>query len=116
MERVDYEELKCAILPCFLYYEGVKKEEYWVDIQNCFYHKIDDDELWEKPHWIITPYKPTGTVVKEDDDPNIIRWFVSLSKNCVDNDKEWDFVNHCPKDDVMLLESESARRNKEHNK
>lgn len=73
MERVDYEELKCAILPCFLYYEGAKKEEYWIDIQNCFYHKIDDDELWEKPHWIITPYKPTGTIVKEDDDPNIIR-------------------------------------------
>lgn len=108
IEYVNYEELRCSILPCYVFGEGYKEEKYWVDLQNCLYFLFDNDKFMNTKHWIITPHKPTGTVIKEDSDPDLIRWFVIMADNHADVGKEWDFDKHCPKDNVMLLENEST--------
>ena len=103
MEYVDYVLLNNTIRPCVRYIadeEGKPaNEELWVDEQNCMYYTfIDENAHYDektrlvdgKKYWIISPFKPRGTKVTEENQWDLIKWFVT---DCTDEDdlnKMWD--------------------------
>lgn len=101
-----YEIITAFVRPAYSYIEGEEREHYYLDSQNCFYHEIviaTDDECKRKDgkkYWIIEPYKPEGITITEENYEEIksqIKWLVSYSSEDDDEDKEWDFNNHCVK-------------------
>ena len=102
MELVDYEILKGQISCCYRYIEGEDKPRYWVDSQNCMYYTYKNDEydnksglILGKNWWIISPYKPTGTIITKENE-NLINWFIDDSSVPTDIDYQWDFDNCKP--------------------
>lgn len=123
MKLENYEFIKNWCVPNYWYEEGKPREEYWVDSQNLFYHKfyqdfydlglVDDDgnpikdengEDKKDPRkwWLISPYKPKGVTITEENE-DLIKWLVEESY--LDSEEkdyefyEWDFENHCIKED-----------------
>lgn len=99
-----YEIIKNWCRPAYSYIEGDKKERYWVDSQNCWYHMIceetdekTDKRFDEKKYWIIEPYKPIGIQITNDNFEEIkpkIKWLVTDTSEVDDRGKEWNFEKH----------------------
>jgi len=110
MNILDYEILYNMIRPCYRYIEGNDKVEWWVDDQNCWYYtnkKINElNGLYEgkKNCWIISPFKPKGTTLKEEKDEILIKWFVEDSTNSDDIGYLWDFDKNVPDKNNKLKE------------
>ena len=98
----EYELLQLLIRPCFVFIEGEKKEDYWVDDQNAVHYYLEDDDddipgtIKEtgKKHWIIQAVKPKGIKIT-DDNEDLVKYIVWLGPKD-DLHKEWDFDKHCP--------------------
>lgn len=97
----NYEPLSCFAIPCYSYTEGNKYEEYWIDWQNCVYYYIEDADEEKrgynkegKKQWIISPVKPVGVKITEENE-DLIKWVVYSGPD-EDYYKEWDFEKHCP--------------------
>ena len=102
-----YEQINAFVTPAYSYVEGNKREHYYYDSQNCFYHELfiatgDDGKRRDgKKYWIIEPYKPEGITITEENYEEVksqIKWVVSCSSEDNDEEKEWDFDKHCVKD------------------
>ena len=110
MKLKDYEYIIDSITPSFWFEEGMDKEEYFVDSQNLYCIKFanfpnnegkEDDRKW----WIISPYKPKGMKINETN-KHLIKWLVEdcykenmCGDECEYEFYEWDFKNHCIKED-----------------
>lgn len=122
MKLEGYEYVVAFATPNYWYEEGKKHEEYWVDAQNLFYYKFleepfelgiedkDGNKILDengKPKkdprkwWLISPYKPIGTTITNENAEELIKWCVEMCY--LDNGKknyefyEWDFEKHCIK-------------------
>lgn len=102
-----YEILKNWCRPAYSYIEDDEHEHYWVDSQNCYYYIVceeTDEESGQridgKKYWIIEPFKPIGVIITEENFDEIkpqIKWLVTDTSENEDEEKEWDFDNHCVK-------------------
>ncbi len=99
-EEIKYVPLRGNVVPVYRFIEGDKKEEFWVDAQNCDYYTYNDEDFDEetqlingKNWWIMWPYVPEGTK-NENVTNEIVRWMVDFSSVSDDINKEWDFDNH----------------------
>lgn len=101
MQYINYEILNNEIRQCYRYIEGESIEKGFADEQNCLYltDKLSDENLKinGKQYWIISPYKPKNIFINENNQ-NLIKWFVSDCTNEEDLDKLWDFTIHKPLD------------------
>ena len=100
MDEIKYVPLIGNVVPVYRFVEGEKKEEFWIDAQNCDYYTYCNEEYDEetsllggKNWWIMWPYVPEGTK-NEEVTKEIVRWVVDFSSVNNDIDKEWDFENH----------------------
>lgn len=101
MTKDNYECIKCGISPAITYIEGDDREEYWVDFQNAEYYIYQDvDEKTNlidgKKWWFLTEYKLKGVELTNENEDDIVKWFVFDSYSCSDVNLEWDFEKHEP--------------------
>lgn len=82
--------MNALVVPAYV--KGEKREEYWEDIQNCLYYYFSDKAAPDDEYWIISPVKPVGVQIT-DDNADVIKWVVYIGPND-DEECEWDFDNH----------------------
>lgn len=117
MRLNDFELVIANVLPCYWYEEGNGKEEFYIDEQNCDYHKFIDSNIFNnneketRKWWKIMLYKPSNVKDITKETYPLCKWLVEDSyhsmRNIYDNDDddidyekyEWDFTNHCIKRD-----------------
>lgn len=104
MERDKYEFLNGFATPAYLYIEGDESETHWIDSQSLYYHtneSIDDNTglIDNKNWWIIEPLKIKGTKVTEDNQNEVIKYFIIDCSIESDYNKEWNFIEHKPIND-----------------
>ena len=103
----EYGPLCMDFEPCYTYLEGDERERRWVDYQNmcyCFLGKEKDGLIDGKKFWSISPEKPNGATLTEDN-LHLIKWFVEWSSEDSDIGYEWDFEKHEPIRVLLLKDS-----------
>lgn len=113
MKLEDYDYVRSFVTPVYTYIEGEKREKYWVDDQNMWYHFFKEEDLDEydtyvesRKYWVIAPFKPKGTTINAENADKLIKWLVAFSWHTSSHPEhddveyncyEWDFENHCVK-------------------
>lgn len=98
--KKEFEILQCGMIrPCYTYKEDDDHEDTWIDDQNAeynLYNDVDKDTglIDGKKWWMISPYKPKGSVVTKENEKELLSWRVSDSYDGSDIDKEWNFKEH----------------------
>jgi len=119
MKLEGYEMVNAFVTPAYWFVEGDEKERYYLDEQNMIYHELllgdklsqeeFDKHVETRKYWIISPYKPKGKKVTEENAYDIVKWLVSdsyhtdLQSPYMDDvdyaGYEWDWEKHCVKID-----------------
>ena len=107
MKINNYTYVKGFCIPNYWYVEGDEKEEYWVDDNNLYYNKFNDnydsneggEKKDERKWWIIAPCMPTNTPLTEET-KHLLKWLVAESYHPEEDYAfyEWDFDKHCIKE------------------